>query len=166
MCTENISYLGQFCSYDDINLTIPNIPIGEYTLVVVFNGVQITQPIDITTANEVTIKNIFNENYTYTLYLTDTYGNAINNTGYSITIIPCVQPTCNQPCNKVNVINMTSVAGNVITNNAMINRNIAAIVIDDYTKNTGFAKNIGDDFLTFIDGTQLINGQRLTIFLA
>ena len=62
-----------------------------------------------------------------------------------------------------NIIKMTSVTGVTITNNAMAGREVGAIVIDDYVKNTGFTKNLSDNFLTFTDGTQLISGQSITI---
>lgn len=65
-----------------------------------------------------------------------------------------------------NIIKMTSVTGVTITNNAMAGRDVGAIVIDDYVKNTGFTKNLADNFLTFTDGTQLISGQYITIMLA
>jgi len=65
-----------------------------------------------------------------------------------------------------NVIKITSVAGVTITHNSMINREVGAIIIDDYTKNTGFTKVLANNFITFTDGTQLINGQSITIFLA
>lgn len=65
-----------------------------------------------------------------------------------------------------NIIKMTSVTGVTITNNAMAGREVGAIVIDDYVKNTGFTKNLSDNFLTFTDGTQLISGQSITIMLA
>ena len=65
-----------------------------------------------------------------------------------------------------NIIKMTSVTGVTITNNAMAGKEVGAIVIDDYVKNTGFTKNLSDNFLTFTDGTQLISGQSITIMLA
>ncbi|HEU0226729.1 MAG TPA: hypothetical protein VFQ86_03255 [Arachidicoccus soli] len=65
-----------------------------------------------------------------------------------------------------NIIKMISVTGATITNNAMAGRDVGAIVIDDYVKNTGFTKNLADNFLTFTDGTQLISGQSITIMLA
>lgn len=65
-----------------------------------------------------------------------------------------------------NIIKMTSVTGVTITNNAMAGREVGAIVIDDYVKNTGFTKTLSDNFLTFTDGTQLISGQSITIMLA
>lgn len=65
-----------------------------------------------------------------------------------------------------NIIKMVSVTGVTITNNAMQGREVGAIVIDDYVKNTGFTKNISDNFITFTDGTQLISGQSITIMLA
>lgn len=65
-----------------------------------------------------------------------------------------------------NIIKMTSVAGTAITNAAMVNRDVGAVMIDSYGKNEGYTKTLSSDTLTFTDGTQLNNGQSITIFLA
>lgn len=65
-----------------------------------------------------------------------------------------------------NIIKMTSVSGTTVINTAMENREVGAIMIDDYTKNIGFTKATNSDTLTFNDGTELTNGQTITIFLA
>lgn len=63
-----------------------------------------------------------------------------------------------------NIIKMVSVAGVDIENALIANRDIGAIIIDDYTKNQGFTKT--GTTITFTDGTELINGQTITILLA
>lgn len=65
-----------------------------------------------------------------------------------------------------NIIKMTSVSGTTITNAAMANREVGAIIIDDYTKNQGFTKTLSGTVITFTDGTELTNGQTITILLA
>lgn len=65
-----------------------------------------------------------------------------------------------------NIIKMTSVSGTTITNTAMANREVGAIIIDDYTKNQGFTKTLSGTVITFTDGTELSNGQTITILLA
>lgn len=65
-----------------------------------------------------------------------------------------------------NIIKMTAVTGTTVVNAAMQGREVGAIMIDDYTKNIGFTKATGSDTLTFNDGTELTNGQTITIFLA
>lgn len=61
-------------------------------------------------------------------------------------------------------LEMVSVTGVTISNAALANKDVVAIVIDDITKNKGFTKVLANNYLTFTDGTTLTAGDNLTIF--
>lgn len=65
-----------------------------------------------------------------------------------------------------NIIKMQSTSGTTITHSSMKDREVGAIIIDDYVKNTGFTKTLSSTTLTFTDGTSLTNNQSITILLA
>lgn len=65
------------------------------------------------------------------------------------------------------VVTLTVVVpGASIADVALANRNVAGVIIDDLTKNTGFTKPPAGSTLTFTDGTFLQAGQTVTIFLS
>lgn len=64
-----------------------------------------------------------------------------------------------------NIFKMAAISGSVVTNTKMTNRDVGAVIINDYTKNSGFTKNLPENKLTFTDGTELSGGEQLTIFL-
>lgn len=64
-----------------------------------------------------------------------------------------------------NIVKMTAVSGVVIANSNMLNRDVGAIIINDFTKNSGFTKNLPENYLTLTDGTELAGGETITIFL-
>lgn len=66
-----------------------------------------------------------------------------------------------------NILKMTATAGSSITNPGIKNRDVAAIIISDYVRNTGYKKeSLASDTVEFEDGTTLIDGQKITILLA
>lgn len=64
-----------------------------------------------------------------------------------------------------NIFRVTAVSGTSITDVRMQNRDIAAIIINDFTKNTGWTKSTASSTLNFTDGTTLNNGDSITIFM-
>lgn len=63
-----------------------------------------------------------------------------------------------------NVVKMVGVSGSVITNEGMMNRDIGAIIINDFAINSGFTKNLPENFLTLTDAV-LAGGETITLFL-
>lgn len=167
VCNKDIVCLGDFCTCKDIDLSIDGLPTGDYTMYALFNGVKLSKTVTSTTAGEITIPNIFNENYVNFITLVDNNNAVFNDTTYAIRTIPCVGATIPDvpSITNSNIITMLSSAGSTIVNAMLVGRNVAAIIIDDYSKNIGFTKNILDNFITFTDGTILVEGQSLTIFL-
>lgn len=65
-----------------------------------------------------------------------------------------------------NIFKMNMVGDSIaITDARFINRTVAAVCINDNTKNTGFTKLEISDTLTFTDGTTMSNGDTITLWL-
>jgi len=57
--------------------------------------------------------------------------------------------------------------GTSFTSLLMANREVAAVCINDNMKNTGFEKETTEsDTLTFTDGTTLLTGDKVTVWLS
>jgi len=88
-CNLDTVCLGDFCSCGDIIINIPNLNIGTYTMFAKFNGVLIKREIEVVETDKIVIPNEFNENYSYLIKFMDSDNNIINDTWYSLNIMPC-----------------------------------------------------------------------------
>lgn len=88
-CNLDTVCLGDFCSCGDITLFIRSIKEGNYTMFAKFNGILLDVDIYSEGGGLITIPNIFNEDYTYTIWFVDESNAILNNTRYSLRILPC-----------------------------------------------------------------------------
>lgn len=89
-CAEEIVCLGEVCSCGSaVELPL----IAEITGVVVmnvrFNGVTIKRDVNIVSGQNITVPNVFNENYLHEIWFEDSDGVLYNNVHFSIKTVYC-----------------------------------------------------------------------------
>lgn len=89
-CVKEIYCLGCYCSCGDtITLKLESDSTGELTMYAKFNGVVLTSPVNVVSGENITIQNIFNENYTHIVWFKKEDGSIFNNRHYSLKTVPC-----------------------------------------------------------------------------
>lgn len=89
-CVKEIYCLGCYCSCDDtITLKLEADSDGIWTMYAKFNGVVLTASVSVVNGENITIPNIFNENYTHTIWFKKEDESIFNNRHYSLKTVPC-----------------------------------------------------------------------------
>lgn len=60
---------------------------------------------------------------------------------------------------------VTGSSGTSIANAALVNKTVTALIIANQPKNTGFTKSLGSNTISLTDGSALIGGETITIFI-
>lgn len=90
-CSQDIVCLGEYCSCgDSITLRIASPVTGGITMSARFNGVRITRQVQVVAGQEITVPNIFNENFTHIIGFYSN-GSPVWDNEYSIRTVICPQ---------------------------------------------------------------------------
>lgn len=163
-CVEKIICLGTFCACETINLPIQT---SEPVLYMKsdFNGTFLTKQITDIAGNTIQLPNVFNEAYENIVRFYKTDGTLLNGVAYSFKTMPCfnLDGEVNNPDMYSSIVFTASAAGAAVNDSRMIGMIVTGVMINDYSKNTGFTKPINSDTITFSDGTVVNNGDTITV---
>lgn len=162
-CAEEIVCLGEVCSCGStVELPLVAEITGVVVLNVRFNGVTIKRDVNLVSGQNITVPNVFNENYKHHIYFETTTGVKYLDTVYSIQVITCLSNSNNEDDMLISIVSVAD-AGITITDDRMIGRTVTAYVIDDISKNTEFSKPINSNTLTLLGGNTFGQNSVVTI---